>query len=1297
MNNSIDFADRTHIEKIREHLWNGREFGQAAVMIGSGFSRNAKRVSSKTPQFPLWQDLAKMIYSELYPDGNFSQDNSKDPILLATEYKAVHKRQSLNKLILKFIPDKNYEPGKLHKLLLTLPWSDIFTTNYDTLLERTMPYIYERSYDPVLTQEDISDSMKPRIVKLHGSFPSHCPFIITEEDYRTYPRKFAPFVNLVQESIMENIFCLIGFSGDDPNFIKWSGWVRDNLGDSAPPIYLCGLLELRTPQKQVLQDRKVTAIDLSPLFPKSEFPNPDVRYKKAVEWFLLNLLSGESPDKQSWPSPSAKTHKVYTSSKGFPKIPTPKSGFSPLGKVRPESGELSQKQLIERLEEWKNKRLEYPGWIIAPRESREKLWEHTKYWIEPILENINELSPPDDLFLLYELNWRLEKTLTPLFISWIKKIIPVINVYNPYPQYIEYESENQINPNKNEYEQLNWEHISKCWVQLVFALAREAREDLDRERFERWLQKLEKIIEQKTEWKARWFYEKCLFSLFEFNQDELKSLLKEWPEENALPFWEVKRASILAELGLLDRAESLGEESLEIIRKQIDPYNPNYSLLSREGWAMVLLKFIKYNSSLNPVSEYRDRWEKLGSFSCNPWVEIRLSSTDVNYGRRIIPEKETKKKFDPGEESIKYNFLSDISAFRPAFAFLRMFEEGALPMRSGLANIFSEEIANASRLIEANAPFWAFSSMVRGGKKKDFLEWINRVNVATLPQAQVNQLYKLRDSLNEAIKDLVGDSKKLSSFGSSFSQRQVLFLSELISRLCFRFSVVQVNKIYKLTVDMYKAALFQHYSILHKCVDVLFKRLLYVMPQPEILKRMPELLSLPIPEEDSFEVKENQLWPEPFKYIKWIGGAKLESNFNRSNWTKPISSLMKVVETGTPEARKRSVLRLIRIYEIGGLSNDEIKDFGKALWAKIDPNTELPSDTSLSHVSFLILPEKDEGKAKEKLRKYLLSGKLPKIIQYSISPEGKKSFQIGFSSSFYSLTQQFLDATLFSINYSGKEERRFIDWTTQEAIQILEQVSIFWNNQKIAYKEAPKSVLFDLKENFREQFPQIMKLMAHIILPRLKDVDEKTKAVAKNLLNEMDQENLVTLTALPMILFVDSNRYEEIVRRIRFGLNSLKEKEVYGSISGLFYWLIYSRKKQIPVPPDDLLDKIVNKVLTRCQPGLNFAIGQVSVIIKEIPECFDDIQIESLCISLEYLIKETEIPDRRIVELSNESALGIPISDRPEYRKLTAELALQLCRLFKSRKKDIPEVLNKWREISQNDPLPEVRRVWSNN
>ncbi|WP_217539484.1 SIR2 family protein, partial [Stenotrophomonas sp. GbtcB23] len=147
----------------------------------------------------------------------------------------------LEMLIKRCVPDDQVFPGKLHTQLLELPWSVIFTTNYDTLLGRTAERMFEVGYFTVCAREDIPQSKvlgRRRIVKLHGSFPSHRPFILTEEEYRTYPERFAPFVNMVRQSLLENVFCLIGFSGDDPNFLHWLGWVRDMLDKHALPVYL---------------------------------------------------------------------------------------------------------------------------------------------------------------------------------------------------------------------------------------------------------------------------------------------------------------------------------------------------------------------------------------------------------------------------------------------------------------------------------------------------------------------------------------------------------------------------------------------------------------------------------------------------------------------------------------------------------------------------------------------------------------------------------------------------------------------------------------------------------------------------------------------------------------------------------------------------------------------------------------------------------------------------------------------------------------------------------------------------
>lgn len=382
--NAEVLPDQNHIDQIRERLWCGREIGQAAVMVGAGFSRNAEKISSSIPAFPLWKQLAEQIYKRLYSRSNNSYPNHREiataglgALKLASEYELLFGRQSLDNLVIETIPDNQYLPAKLHKLLLSLPWSDVFTTNYDTLIERTTPFIHDRKYDIVLTYSDIPGRMKPRIVKLHGSFPSHRPFILTEEDYRTYPIKFAPFVNMVQQSIMENAFCLVGFSGEDPNFLNWIGWVRDNLGESTSPIYLCGLLRLSNLQRQFLTSRNIITIDLSPLFPELDYPDFNIRHAIALEWFLLNLIKGAPTNIMDWPAPPrSPSLDIWKPSDDLPALPSDDLPEFTLGKIQPDLFDglnlrsLRVEELRQLSQNWSKCREHYPGWVVCPRTNR---------------------------------------------------------------------------------------------------------------------------------------------------------------------------------------------------------------------------------------------------------------------------------------------------------------------------------------------------------------------------------------------------------------------------------------------------------------------------------------------------------------------------------------------------------------------------------------------------------------------------------------------------------------------------------------------------------------------------------------------------------------------------------------------------------------------------------------------------------------------------------------------------------------------------------------------------------------
>lgn len=61
--------DQSHINRVREALWQQPE-GCATVMVGAGFSRNARLAGPQALMLPLWSDIAKSLCGKLYPSGD---------------------------------------------------------------------------------------------------------------------------------------------------------------------------------------------------------------------------------------------------------------------------------------------------------------------------------------------------------------------------------------------------------------------------------------------------------------------------------------------------------------------------------------------------------------------------------------------------------------------------------------------------------------------------------------------------------------------------------------------------------------------------------------------------------------------------------------------------------------------------------------------------------------------------------------------------------------------------------------------------------------------------------------------------------------------------------------------------------------------------------------------------------------------------------------------------------------------------------------------------------------------------
>jgi len=141
-------------------------------------------------------------------------------------------------------------------------------------------------YHIVRSAADLRLKRTKNIIKLHGSLRSsfqknkfhfkfdgdpHKQYVIAKEDYDDYPKKHEAFTQLMRISLLQESFCLIGFSGVDPNFKAWVNWVKDILHKEAIKnkqhqykIYLIdvGASESRADQQLFYENHSIIRIPL---------------------------------------------------------------------------------------------------------------------------------------------------------------------------------------------------------------------------------------------------------------------------------------------------------------------------------------------------------------------------------------------------------------------------------------------------------------------------------------------------------------------------------------------------------------------------------------------------------------------------------------------------------------------------------------------------------------------------------------------------------------------------------------------------------------------------------------------------------------------------------------------------------------------------------------------------------------------------------------------------------------------------------------------------------------------------
>lgn len=499
----LDSSLRMKLNQIRTFL----ELRKASVMVGAGFSKNAEM--GENVHMKDWGELCEDFYTSLYNTKPSDKDfRLKSALRLAQQIESTMGRTALDEIIKNSLPNDSISPGYLHKLLVSLSWRDIFTTNYDSLLEEAAVKAY-RHYNVVTSKDSLIYQPHPRIVKLHGSFPDNRPFIITEEDYRTYPEHFPEFVNTIRQALIETQFCLIGFSGDDPNFLNWLGWFRDIMGNQMLPIYMIYVgSRPHDSEIKLLGGRKI-----EPIITEDISSDPT----EAMD-FILSYIGNKFKEDEKWSG----------------KLP-----YSSLNKTK----------LKDSIEIMRKIRESYPDWIILPADRIEKDFEDCNTEFPFMGKEYSELEDSDKINFLYEYTWRLQTSFFPYWLEneWYNKALQeMVNSYDA----IEPKEKKKI------------DYLSVTFLQILRITGNDEFKDK--------LQLFRKRISpNNTSLHRKLNYEETIWYLSHCDFPSLDKILASWnitPDDYRGTLWKSK---ILMEIGKFDEATKILEEALGNARRKL--------------------------------------------------------------------------------------------------------------------------------------------------------------------------------------------------------------------------------------------------------------------------------------------------------------------------------------------------------------------------------------------------------------------------------------------------------------------------------------------------------------------------------------------------------------------------------------------------------------------------------------------------------------------------------------------------------------------------------------------------------
>lgn len=912
-NNITTLPDYAVLKKLAAALWQQDDsYYGAAVMVGAGFSRIAASSGDAKNKLPLWGELSNLLATEI---GSSSQ---ADSLRLAEEYRAYFGQQALLDLLKKAIHDEAWMPGDLHKDLLELPWSEVLTTNWDTLLERASAEVHQPVYSIVNRQEDLSSARAPRIVKLHGTIGIADELVFTQEDYRKYPQHHAAFINFARQVFIENELCLLGFSGDDPNFLQWTGWVRDHLANNARRIYLVGALSLTAAKRKYLESINVAPIDLTPLV--ADYDDPEAKHAAATKIFVEALQ--KLKPKQAWEWNPTQLHRTTLTN-------------DESNKTHQDAG-YAAKLLEEQIATLERDRLAYPSWLTCPPSLLFSLQSQINDPF-PTTKSLAAMMPDSRAKLLYEMAWRCEVT------------------YEAIPSWLAQELLAICTPDKPC-------SLSKKQQMEVALLLLKGSRWLDEPEAQSVAQTTTSILERYTKhWPEsanELAYYRAIIARDRFDFPSIESAVAKLDVSDSV--WKLRKASLLAELGRFTEGKNLVADAYRELLNQNRKDRNSIHVLSRLAWAHWLMRGIDLWS---PGKEFKAFPSIYQDPKCSPWEQVehiqnRITQTlEKQRGQQGI-----EPLFEPGSYKDNSRTVSFSNELHPLLLLDGISRTVGMPLRWGGRGIgVSFLVEPAAKLTELSNldDVHRFVLAIRSASSEtsEVLKKVfSRIRVASFSSESVAWLFnRCEVAVDYWSAKLTGGSEDARWYAT---ERLRVFI-EVLARIAVRVTPEQAKEVLKKGLALGQMPAFRHHWLIDALRD-LIENAIKSIPKAHQHEALEEVLSFPLRSE--INVSEYPEWPNPV--IQFPGNRSPNAILDRR-----IDEIIDRIAPCSPRSAP-ALLRLLPLLDADFLTEAERQKIGEKIWGLTPDYQTLPQTGLYPHVLFT-LPAPDSSSAREAIKRHL--------------------------------------------------------------------------------------------------------------------------------------------------------------------------------------------------------------------------------------------------------------------------------------------------------------------------------------